>query len=41
MKKTKKIAAAAGTKIHASYERDRRQILKLVPRLRKIKKGCK
>jgi len=41
MKKPEKIPKAAGKKIHAGYERDQRRILKLVPGLRKIKKGCK
>jgi hypothetical protein len=41
MKKPKKIPMAAEKKMPAGYERDQRRILKFVPGLRKIKKGCK
>ncbi len=40
MIKGKKIREPAKKKTVGDYERDRRQILKMVPRLRKIKKGC-
>jgi len=40
MTKGKKIREPAKKKTVGDYERDRRQILKMVPRLRKIKKGC-
>ena len=40
MTKGKKIREPVKKKTVADYERDRRQILKMVPKLRKIKKGC-
>jgi hypothetical protein len=40
MTQGKKIREPAKKKTVADYERDRRQILKMVPKLRKIKKGC-
>ncbi len=40
MTKGKKIREPAKKKTVGDYERDRRQILKMVPKLRKIKKGC-
>jgi hypothetical protein len=41
MTKGKKSRQPAVKKLHKNYERDRREILKLVPRLRKVKKGCR
>jgi len=40
MTQWKKIREPAKKKTVGNYERDRRRILKMVPRLRKIKKGC-
>jgi hypothetical protein len=41
MTKGKKIRQPAVQKVQKNYERDRREILKLVPKLRKVKKGCR
>ena len=40
MVKAKNIKSAV-KKLHKDYKRDRREILKFVPKLRKIKKGGK
>ncbi len=41
MVKVKSKGLPAVKKLHKDYERDRREILKFVPKLRKIKKGGK
>jgi hypothetical protein len=37
----KKKARAKPEKQFQNYQKDKREILKLVPKLRKVKKGCK